>query len=88
MTLLPALAAAELSTAAQRRLVRAFHEPAPSRTVRLVRRRGALKPYLAEALAAAVLAVLPPECAPGPRTAPDARAVRDTRAARRPRTAR
>jgi hypothetical protein len=62
MTLLPALAAAELPTAAQRRLVRPFAEPAPSRTVRLVRRRALRRPQLADALAAVVLDVLPPSC--------------------------
>jgi LysR family hydrogen peroxide-inducible transcriptional activator len=62
MTLLPALAAAELSTAAQRRLVRPFDAPAPSRTIRLVRRRALRRPQLADALAAAVLDVLPPSC--------------------------
>jgi LysR family hydrogen peroxide-inducible transcriptional activator len=62
MTLLPALAAAELPTAAQRRLVRPFDEPAPSRTIRLVRRRALRRPQLAEALAAAVLDVLPSSC--------------------------
>ena len=62
MTLLPALAAAELPTAAQRRLVRPFADPAPMRTVRLVRRRAAGRPQLADALASAVRAVLPSDC--------------------------
>ncbi|MDF1503767.1 hydrogen peroxide-inducible genes activator [Roseisolibacter sp. H3M3-2] len=62
MTLLPALAAAELTTAAQQRLVRPFADPAPSRTVRLVRRRALRRPQLADALGAAVLDVLPSSC--------------------------
>jgi len=62
MTLLPALAAAELPTAAQRRLVRPFREPVPARTVRLVRRRVAGRAHVADALASAVRAVLPPSC--------------------------
>ncbi|GLC25506.1 LysR substrate-binding domain-containing protein [Roseisolibacter agri] len=63
MTLLPALAAAELPTAAQRRLVRAFDDPVPTRTIRLVRRRALRRPQLADALAGAVLEVLPASCA-------------------------
>jgi len=39
MTLLPALAAAELGTAAQRALVRPFASPAPARDVRVVQHR-------------------------------------------------
>ncbi|MGZ8471627.1 MAG: LysR substrate-binding domain-containing protein [Gemmatirosa sp.] len=62
MTLLPALAAAELPTAAQRRLLRPFDDPAPSRTIRLVRRRGLRRPQLADALTDAVLDVLPSSC--------------------------
>ena len=62
MTLLPALAAAELPTAAQRRLVRAFDAPVPTRTIRLVRRRALRRPQLADALTAAVLEVLPASC--------------------------
>ncbi len=54
MTLLPALAAAALPTAAQRRLVVPFREPAPSRTVRLVRRRRHLRGHLIRAFAAVV----------------------------------
>ncbi len=59
MTLLPALAAAELPTAAQRRLVRAFDAPVPTRTIRLVRRRALRRPQLADALTAAILDVVP-----------------------------
>ena len=62
MTLLPALAVAELTTPAQRALLRPFTEPAPSRTVRLVRRRALLRPQLAEAVVEAVLDVLPATC--------------------------
>ena len=39
MTLLPALAAGELPTEAQRRLLIPFSDPVPGRTIRLVRRR-------------------------------------------------
>ena len=62
MTLLPALAAAVLPTAAQRRLVRAFDAPVPSRTIRLVHRRALRRPQLADAVAGAVLDVLPASC--------------------------
>lgn len=51
MTLLPGLAAVELPTAAQRRLLIPFSDPAPSRTIRLVRRRHYLRAHLVGALA-------------------------------------
>lgn len=59
MTLLPALAAEELSDA-QRALVRPFAAPAPAREVRLVVRRTDLKRRLVDALAEAVIGALPP----------------------------
>ena len=54
MTLLPSLAAAALSTAAQRRLLVSFAEPAPSRTIRLVRRRRHVRAHLVNAFVAVV----------------------------------
>jgi LysR family transcriptional regulator, hydrogen peroxide-inducible genes activator len=60
MTLLPALAAADLP-AAQRRLVRTFSDPAPSRDVRLVRRRANTGHRLVDAVVAALLAAVPGE---------------------------
>lgn len=59
MTLLPALAAAELSRDEQRAMVRPFAAPVPTREVRLVRRRVDLKRRLVEALADAVGRALP-----------------------------
>jgi len=67
MTLLPALAAADLRTDAQRALIRPFARPAPMREVRLVRRRAHLKQHLVDALVAELLAVLPEELPRGKR---------------------
>ena len=50
MTLLPALAAAELTTAAQRRLLIPFSDPVPGRAIRLVRRRHHVREHLVRAL--------------------------------------
>jgi LysR family hydrogen peroxide-inducible transcriptional activator len=61
MTLLPALAALDLSSEAQRALVRPFARPAPAREVLLVRRRADLKRRLVDALVEAVLRALPEE---------------------------
>ena len=61
MTLLPALAAADLASESQRALVRPFAEPAPAREVRLVLRRADLKRRLVDALVDAVTAALPAE---------------------------
>lgn len=57
MTLLPALAAADLSSNAQRRLLAAFANPAPSRDVRLIRRRAHLRQHLVSAVVAIVCEV-------------------------------
>ena len=54
MTLLPALAAAALTTAEQRRLLIPFAEPVPSRTIRVVRRRRHVRQHLVRAFLAAV----------------------------------
>jgi LysR family hydrogen peroxide-inducible transcriptional activator len=70
MTLLPALAAEDLRTGAQRRLLRAFAPPVPTRDVRLVRRRTLAKQQLVAALAAALLDSLPSELR-GARAAPE-----------------
>ncbi|MGI8546264.1 MAG: hydrogen peroxide-inducible genes activator [Gemmatimonadaceae bacterium] len=59
MTLLPALAAADLGTAAQRRLLRPFTHPAPAREIRLVLRRAYHKQHLVKAVVDCVLASLP-----------------------------
>ena len=59
MTLLPALAADALRSAAQRRLVRPFAAPAPSRDVRLVRRRDGARARLVDAVAALLVDALP-----------------------------
>lgn len=59
MTLLPALAAADLCTAAQRRLLRPFSKPAPSRDIRLVLRRAYHKQYLVNAVVDCLLNTLP-----------------------------
>ena len=49
MTLLPALAAADLSTAAQRKLLIPFDNPVPGRSIRLVRRRHHVREHLVRA---------------------------------------
>jgi LysR family hydrogen peroxide-inducible transcriptional activator len=54
MTLLPALAAADLATAAQRKLVIPFVEPAPSREVDIARRRT----HFREPLVTAVVSIV------------------------------
>ena len=54
MTLLPALAAADLSTAAQRKLLIPFDSPAPGRAIRMVRRRHHVREHLVRALATVV----------------------------------
>jgi len=54
MTLLPALAVADLTTAAQRKLVIPFGEPAPSRDVSIARRRTQFR----QALVTAVLSIV------------------------------
>ena len=54
MTLLPALAAAALGTDAQRRLLIPFSDPAPSRAIRLVRRRRQVRQHLVRALVAII----------------------------------
>lgn len=66
MTLLPALAAADLATAAQRKLLIPFDSPVPGRSIRLVRRRHHVREHLVHALvqvvrdvAAAILASVP-----------------------------
>lgn len=59
MTLLPALAAAELPTAAQRALIVPFAGSVPARDVRLVRRRAYLKKHLVDAFVRAVLDAVP-----------------------------
>lgn len=60
MTLLPALAAAGLRTGAQRRLVRPFRDPAPSREVRLVQPRRQRRAALVAATVDELLAVVRP----------------------------
>lgn len=60
MTLLPALAAAGLRTAAQRALVRPFRVPAPSRAVRLVQERRQRRATLVGAVADVLLDVVRP----------------------------
>lgn len=57
MTLLPALAASELPTAAQRRLLIPFSNPIPGRTIRLVQRRHHVRAHLVAALVRIVLQV-------------------------------
>jgi LysR family hydrogen peroxide-inducible transcriptional activator len=59
MTLLPALAAAELHSDAQRRLVRPFMYPIPSRDVRIVRRREHAKQAMVDAVAAVARTLAP-----------------------------
>lgn len=50
MTLLPALAAGELRSEAQRNLLIPFSNPIPGRTIRLVRRRNHMRAHLVSAL--------------------------------------
>ena len=64
MTLLPALAAEDLHTDAQRALVRPFASPAPARDVRLVRRREHAKQPLVQALAIAATRLSPRAATP------------------------
>ncbi len=64
MTLLPALAAAGLRTAAQRRLLRPFADPAPARDVRLVQPRRQRRAALVAATVDVLLAVVLPLLAP------------------------
>lgn len=59
MTLLPTLAADDLMTDAQRRLLRPFATDAPAREVRLVERRAHHKRHLLEPMLAVLLASLP-----------------------------
>ena len=54
MTLLPALAAADLPTAAQRRLLIPFDSPVPGRAIRLVRRRHHVREHLVRAFVSIV----------------------------------
>ncbi len=54
MTLLPALAAADLSSNAQRRLLAPFARPVPSRDVRLIFRRAHLRQHLVGAVVAII----------------------------------
>jgi LysR family hydrogen peroxide-inducible transcriptional activator len=69
MTLLPALAAGDLATAAQRRLVRPFADPAPTRDVRLVQRRAQHRRHLVDAIVHVLLDSLPPALRPDPAAA-------------------
>ena len=64
MTLLPALAAADLRGERQRRLIRPFASPVPEREVRLVQRRAYLKRHLIAAVVAVILESLPPALTP------------------------
>lgn len=57
MTLLPALAAAELRSEEQRHLLVPFSNPVPGRTIRLVRRRHHVRAHLVNALVRIVLRV-------------------------------
>jgi LysR family hydrogen peroxide-inducible transcriptional activator len=57
MTLLPALAAADLATAAQRRLLIPFGEPAPVRQVGIARRRTHYRQHLVSAVEAVIVEV-------------------------------
>lgn len=59
VTLLPALAADDLATGGQRKLLRPFAPPIPVRHVSLIRRRADLKRHLVDALLDALLASLP-----------------------------
>lgn len=69
MTLLPALAAASLGSDAERRLLVPFAPPAPTRAIRLVRRRRHRRVALVKAFAAVVRevasAALPPDAERG-----------------------
>ena len=60
MTLLPALAAAALRTAAQRRLLRPFVDPAPMREIRLIQPRKQRRAALVAATIDTLLAVVTP----------------------------
>lgn len=64
MTLLPALAAGELESGRQRRLLRPFAPPVPSRDVRLVQRRVRHRQPKVDVVVAALLHVLPPGLRP------------------------
>jgi len=64
MTLLPALAAADLAPS-QQALVRPFAAPAPSRDVRLARPRASTRAHLVEAFAAALRRSLPEDVRQG-----------------------
>lgn len=83
MTLLPALAAEDLRSDAQRRLVRPFAAPAPSRDVRMVRARVAARGRLADAVADVLLDVLPAflrrDVSPDSRRRPRVTRVNDSR---------
>jgi LysR family hydrogen peroxide-inducible transcriptional activator len=57
MTLLPTLAAADLATAAQRKLVIPFADPAPSRDVSVARRRTHFRQPLVTAVLSIVMEV-------------------------------
>jgi LysR family hydrogen peroxide-inducible transcriptional activator len=57
MTLLPALAVADLATAAQRRLVIPFSQPAPSRDVGVARRRTHFRQHLVGVVESIILEV-------------------------------
>lgn len=61
MTLLPALAAQDLSGDTRRRFVRPFVDPAPSRLVRMVKRRAHLKEHLINAVVATLIPEIPDE---------------------------
>lgn len=58
MTLLPALAAAALPTAAQRKLLIPFANPVPGRAIRLVRRRRHVRDHLVRAVVAIIKEVV------------------------------
>lgn len=64
MTLLPYLATVDL-TEEERRRVRPFHAPAPSRLIRLIHRKAYLKRALIEAFVTEMLARLPTSFGPG-----------------------
>lgn len=61
MTLLPALAASGLQTDSQRSLLIPFNDPAPSRAIRLVRRRKHVREHLVRAVVAVVRELTTPE---------------------------
>jgi hypothetical protein len=64
MTLLPALAVADLATAAQRRLVIPFGQPAPSRQVGIAHRRTHFRQHLVRVVESVVLEVASTALAP------------------------